>query len=363
MHTTYVKGIPKGISESELEKAHKQVMLQTLDDFSWLNTGETVLIKGAVNSKDKYPATTHPVSVRVLGRLIKERGGIPIFGDQSGIEYVVHTPKGVLRGSSHECFKATGLDQCDVACVAFEDDSWSDFTHFTHPKAANWPNGFYITSWIEKADHIISLPRISTHAQGGITLGAKSWVGILRQDSRMLFHAQGPFNIFIDYYARGAHLHANKTPGLDFFEMIAEIQLAISNKLRGTIFTATELQINMGPNKYLFNEYGIKLLKATLAKPDVSLIIGSQDPIAADAVALAFLIDCYRQTPWLQKSLQRLLITLNGSINELGSYNVWNNPFIAHSLNLGLGSRFDHPNSLLIDDAPGVGKRIIELTK
>ncbi len=363
MHKTYVKGIPKGISEKDLEKAHEQIMLLTLDNFNWLKAGETVLIKGAVNSKDQYPATTSPIAVRVLGKLIKDHGGIAKFGDQSGVEYVVHTPKGVLRGSSHECFKETGLDKCGVECVAFEDDAWDDFTHFTHRQAANWPNGLYITPWIAKADHIISLPRISTHAQGGVTLGAKNWVGILRQDSRMLFHAQGPFNSFIDYYARGSKLNERKIPGLDFFEMIAEIQLAVSGKLRGTIFTATELQTALGPNKYLFNEYGLKLFKAPQIKPELGLIIGSTDPVAADAVALAFLFDGYGQTPWLKKSLQQLLIALNGSIHKLGTYSVWSNPFIAHGLNLGLGNKFDHINTLILDDCGDLGKRIVDMTK
>jgi uncharacterized protein (DUF362 family) len=363
MYTTYVKGITKNTSEDNLEAILETFILQVLDNLNWLKSGETVLIKVVMNSPDAYPATTHPLAAKVLARLVQAKGGIPVIGDQSGVEYVVHTPNGILRGSSHECFKKTGLAKINANIVAFEDENWNSFTHFKDPQAANWPDGFYVTPWIEKADHIVSLPRISTHAQSGITLGAKSWVGILRQDSRMLFHAQGPFNAFINFHARGANLRAKKQSGLDFFEMIAEIQLAIAKKLRGTIFVATELQTTMGPNKFLFSEYGVKLFKTHIAKPEIGLLIGSQDPVAADAIALAFLFDCYEQTPWIKKILQKFLILQNGQIREPGSYNVWSNPFIMHGLNLGLGTRFNHPNALVVDDAGEPGKRLINLTK
>ncbi|MBD3281637.1 DUF362 domain-containing protein [Candidatus Uhrbacteria bacterium] len=363
MQTTYARGIPKGTSSQKLELYLEQFMLKVLDNFSWLKTGEIVLIKAAVNSPDAYPATTHPSAVEVLAKLIKDRDGIPVLGDQSGVEYIVHSPRGIIRGSTHDCFKQTGLSKASANVIAFEEDNWDDFHLFEHPKAANWPDGFYITPWVAKADHIVSLPRISTHAQGGVTLGAKSWVGILRQDSRMEFHAQGPYNAFIEHYARGSGLHAGNKRNLDFFEMITEIQLAIADKLRGTIFTATKVQTTMGPNQYLFENYGLKLFKAHVAEPETGLLIGSTDPVAADAVAVAFLFDCYKNhTPLHKKLLQKPVTILNGQIHELGSYNVWNNQFVAHGLNLGLGNKFSAGHKLVIDDAQELSDRLIKLT-
>jgi uncharacterized protein (DUF362 family) len=363
MTDTYVKGIAKGTQLTKLTEILKPFISKTLNDLNWLKVGETVLIKVPVNSTDPYPATGHPAAVAVLIHLIKQKGGIPIVGDQSGIEYVVHGPKGIVKGSTHDCFEQAGVKIKGAKYVAFEEDGWDSFVLVKHSKANNWPKGFYVTSWIDKADHIIALPRISTHAQGGVTLGAKNWVGCLREDSRMIFHAQGPFNFAIKDAAKGSGLQANKQPGLDFFKMIAELQLAIRAKLRGTIFVATKVQTTMGPNKFLFNKFGIKLLKAYEAEPDVGILIGSQDPVAADAVALAFLFDCYEQTPWFRKVLQKLVTLFNGQILELGSYSVWDNPFIAHGLRLGLGSRFDDANKLIIDDASGVSERLIKLTK
>jgi uncharacterized protein (DUF362 family) len=363
MTDTYVKGVKKGTQLTKLIETLKPFVLKTLDNLSWLKAGETVLIKVPVNSTDPYPATGHPAAVAVLIHLIKRKGGVPIVGDQAGIEYVVHGPKGVIKGSTHECFEKSGVKINGAKYVAFEDDGWDGFTLVKHPKANNWPNGFYMTSWIDKVDHIVAMPRISTHAQGGVTLGAKNWVGCLREDSRIEFHAQGPFNFAIKDAAKGSGLKAEKQPGLNFFDMIAELQLAIQSKLRGTIFVATKVQTTMGPNKFLLNKFGIKLLKAYECEPDIGVLIGSQDPVAADAVALAFLFDCYKQTPWFRKMLQKLVTLFNGQILELGSYPVWDNPFIAHGLHLGLGSRFDDPNTLIIDDAPGVDERLIKLTK
>ncbi len=363
MTKTHVQGIPKNTPLSELEEKLAAFFLRVLQDFNWLKTGDIVLIKAAVNSPDPYPATTHPSAVKVLAKLIKDRGGVPIVGDQSGVEYVVHSPKGIVRGSSHDCFKKTKLSQIDADFAAFEEDAWESFTHFTDPKAANWPNGFYITPWIAKTDHIISLPRISTHGQGGVTLGAKNWVGILRQDSRMLFHAQGPFDFYIKYKASSAGLHAKKIPGLDFFEMIAEIQLAVASKLRGTIFVATELQTTMGPNKYLLEDFGIKLFKSFQHVPNTGVLIGSTDPVAADAAALAFLFEAYKQTPVHHKFWQQVLLLANRQIKKLGSYPVWSNPFIAHGLNLGLGEKIDVSSSLIIEDAQELKPKLINLIK
>lgn len=363
MHTTHVQGIPKNSSQSALEQTLAAFMLRVLNDLSWLNPGETVLIKAAVNSPDPYPATTHPQAIKILASLIKDKGGIPVLGDQSGVEYVVQSSKGIVRGSSRDCFKGTGIDRIDIDLAAFEEDPWNSFVHFSHPRAANWPDGMYITRWIDKADHIVALPRISTHAQSGVTLGAKNWVGILRQDSRMFFHAQGPFNFYINYKAGEKELYSKPKSNLDFFEVIAEIQLAIASKLRGTVFLATELQSTMGPNKFLMEEFGIPLFRSHKFIPDTGLLIGSEDPVAADAVALAFLIDCYRQTPWLNKAWQKLLILANRRIQALDSYDVWTHPFIAHGTNLGLGSKIDHTDQLLIEDADDLQDRLLKLLK
>jgi len=364
VHQVLAQGIKKGTDTVNLIRIIREFALKIFDNLNWLKRGETVLIKLPVNSIDPYPATGHVLALTVLVHLIKQKGGIPFVGDQSGIEYVLQGPNGVVRGSTHQCFKQSGLWIDGVKYIAFENDAWRSFKHFQDPNATNWPGGFHVTRWINEVDHIIALPRISAHGQSGVTLGAKNWVGILRQDSRLNFHAQGPLYFYITYKAIGSNLHAERLEQLDFFKMITEIQLAIQSKLRGTMFIATEVQTTMGPNKFLLNELGINFFRSHVVKPETGLLIGSQDPVACDAVALAFLFDCYKHTPKMARFWQRLLMAVTGNFKELGTYSVWDNPFISHGLELDLGQKITNPhdpNQLSISDAPDLDRRIIDI--
>ncbi len=196
MKPVYVKGLPPTPDSEVISSAIRNLILKATDNLSWLSAGETVLLKPALNSPDPYPATTHPLALSVTADLLAERGAKVVIGDQSGIELVLHHPDGVIRGSTIENYARSGMgDRNDSRFVGFENGGWD--TGFFHHRSActpSWRHGFYITSWVKKADHIISLPRVSTHSQAGATLGLKIMVGMLREDSRMEFHANGPFN-------------------------------------------------------------------------------------------------------------------------------------------------------------------------
>jgi uncharacterized protein (DUF362 family) len=43
-------------------------------DFGWLASGDSVLIKPALNSGNPYPATTSPEGIGAMVALLKERG-------------------------------------------------------------------------------------------------------------------------------------------------------------------------------------------------------------------------------------------------------------------------------------------------
>ncbi len=342
MSTVHVRGVPKGAPEAELEKAVRQVFLSATEDLAWLKPGDTVLLKPAVNSPDPYPATAHPLAVKVTAEECLKRGAKVVVGDQSGIGHVMHTPHGVTKGSTLKNFEVSGVTNLvgpEVRRVAFEQEDWErDFFLYTSETAKHWPNGFYMTNWIRNVDHIVNLPRLSTHSMAGVTLGFKNLVGLMREDSRIEFHTQGPFFDFMKAWAKKENFKLDYPRVGDFFEKITEVALAVKDRLRCTLFVGTQAQLTMGPDKVSYRLLG-KALESLAATPEVGVVFASADPVVAEATAIAAMAEMYRGVPWRHRSFQKILMAMNGMAKELGTYNPWDNPFVAHALKLGLGER------------------------
>ena len=339
-----------------LEGRIKEIFLEATGNLSWLAPGETVLLKPALNSRDPYPATTHPLALKAVAEVLRDRGARVIAADQSGLEHVFHAPEGVIKGSSEECYDKSDMARAGVEFIALERRGWKEgFYKFQSPEASSWPDGFYLSNIVKEADHIISLPRLSTHAMAGVTLGFKNFVGLLREDSRSEFHADGPFyqefktmaaagNLPVDYVRRGK-----------FFEKMTEISLALREKLRLTLIVGTKAQLTFGPDK---NIYGFK---AYATQPDPGLIFASDNQAAIEAAAIAFLSVLYEKVPLQRKFLQGILFKLNPRIKRLGSFSPWKHPFVRRALELGLGDR----DSEIRWDAvpPELRKRMEEILK
>ena len=361
MKPVYVKGLTPDPDSGVISSAIRNVILKATDNLSWLSEGETVLLKPALNSPDPYPSTTHPLAISVTAELLAERGAKVVIGDQSGIEHVLHHPGGVIRGSTIENYAKSGMgDRNDSRFESFEDGGWdTGFFHHHSACTASWRDGFYITSWVKKVDHIISLPRISTHSQAGATLGLKIMVGMLREDSRMEFHANGPLNRFIIRSAKGSTLTSFDDGTGTFFEKIVEISDAIRDKLRLTLFLATEVQATFGPDRYGIRMGPIGLGRSYIVRPDPGLVFGSADQIVAEAMALAVLKDAKRSLPLLPRCLQRMILFQNPYVQNVDRTDVRDHPFIRHGMEIRLG---EMPGEMVFEDIPDtVQKRLGEL--
>lgn len=331
----FVQGVQKNADPEILKAAIKDVFLNSTDQLSWLKPGDLVLLKPAINSPDPYPSTTHPFSISVITNILREHGARVIIGDQSGVEHVVHGPKGIIKGNTRKNFEASGMSKdAHAAFMSFEEGGWEEgFHHVESEQTKSWQHGFYITNWIQKADHIINLPRVSAHAQAGVTLGFKNLVGLLREDSRLEFHANGPFNSFITKAAKNSGITVQDDKTNTFIEKIVEISSAIKDKLRLTLFTATQVQTTLGPDRHV-----LPFLSSHVVTPETGLVFASSDPVAADLFAIVYLTELYQsETPITQKLIQKILCSANGNIKELGSIRAADHPFIKHALALGLG--------------------------
>lgn len=340
----YINGVKKGASEKELSEAIRNAFLKATDNLSWLSQGDLVLLKPALNSSDPYPATTHPLSVQVTAEILKERGAKVIAGDQSGIEHVVQTQNGILKGSSRDCLIKSGLikaiQNSGIKFTAFEEEDWNKgFYHFQPAQKSSWKNGFFIARCIQKADHIINLPRISCHGITGTTLGFKNMIGVLRQDSRLELHKKAPFYFVADRSIKGGNLNAqDENHSNSFFKKITEISLALQKKLRAVLFVATKAQTTFGPDKFLLSMGKRRYFKSYTAEPETGLVLASSNPLACEVAALALLTILYSKTPLYHRMLQKILVLINGKIKELGKESIWQDPFLRHAIELGLGS-------------------------
>lgn len=230
-------------------------------DFSWLSPGDRVLLKLAVNKHNPFPATTDPWAVRCMVRILKEKGaGAIMIGDQSGVESVLWTRTN-KRGSSRACCDRAGLleaiTESEAAPCFFEESGYNAYFP-TQPKTSHhWKTPIYVTNAVKDVDHIVYLPRVSSHVLGDATLGFKLAVGFLREDSRRAFH-QG---------------------GENFYAMYEEINQVpeIKSRFRLVVSSGRKVLSNFGPDN------------GHVSEPDPGLLIASEDLFAHEILSYAWL--------------------------------------------------------------------------
>lgn len=219
-------GLYDGDGANALRQAVKRL------DFSWLRPGDSVLIKVACNSQYTHPTTTSPRGVSAFVAELKARGaGRVIVADQSGVEWVRNSALGRF-GATRDCFNQNGMIAVTNAGaeVYFFDEQPFDTGYFpaTLPSGHHWPRGMYLPTIVREVDHIVYMPRIGTHVLAGNTLGHKSAIGWLRDDSRHDLHNDAQF----------------------FYEKYTEINYTkeIRDRFRMAITVSEQLLLHGGPD-------------------------------------------------------------------------------------------------------------------
>lgn len=251
------------LAKGEHENAYAlyKKTLEAATDFSWLSKGDRVLIKIALNSGNPYPATTDPWSVHCMVKALKEKGaGRILVGDQSGFGTVQWT-KDRKEGSSRQLAKTAGLlkviEDSDAEPCFFEEYGWDAYRPAIPEGKHHWKRPIMVPTKLDEVDHIIYLPRVSSHILAGNTLGLKLAVGFLRSDSRGGFH-------------RG---------GKNFYAMYEEINHipSIESKLRLIVSSGRSVLTLFGPNE------------GPTVEPDYGLALASENLLAHEMMAYAWL--------------------------------------------------------------------------
>lgn len=204
-------------------------------DFSWLRPGDSVLLKVASNSNKPHPATTAPDAVVGMARALKKRGaGRVIMADQAGIEWVRYRKEGQLAGRGTDAImEGSGLAQAardgGAEMHTFDSQPFEEgYFAGTQPRISHWKNPVFIPRIVNEVDHILYLPRLSSHAVTGYTMALKLAVGWMRDDARLEFHQ------------KGASLYEKYTQ--------VSYMPEIHRKLRGAFFYVTDLLLDIGPD-------------------------------------------------------------------------------------------------------------------
>ncbi len=318
-----VVGIARGSSMEDATR--KAVELSGGMDF--IEPDQVVLIKPNCTGGARRPTTTDPEVLYAVIKLAAERGPRRILVSDRCFSPVFRpdTPKtvDVMEKVGHLDAVNQAISDCKAPVVAvglerpeeiFEELGVpADTPAWRRVKpegAEHWPNGFELAELLFQADHVINVPVIKTHFQAWFTMSMKSFVGMSSHDTRREFH--GAFkgnNSLFDQKAPGARRRRGRDGRrLDVEEVepmvnrVAELNLGLAPSLN--IMDGTESFVFGGPSD------------GDTVEP--KLIVASRDRIAADATGIA-------------------VLKRYGTERRLQRYSPWENPFIQHGIEIGLG--------------------------
>jgi uncharacterized protein (DUF362 family) len=302
---------------------------------AWLEPGQTVLVKPALNSAGQFPFTASPASCAVLVRMCLERGAAKVYvADEKGFEHTMlkHWKTGQFAGFEKDmtikAFKQTGIHDAvmqaagavssdeRVHITTFREEGWrrhefasaagrpalgttldKEWVRRQLRSAEKWSGekvrrkyiprlfdkrlkkatpGFFVPTLMDKVDHVINVFRVSTHVWSQYTMAIKNWVGIMRPDDRVWMHQ-------LNYLKNNRHerngfdeTHPIRSEPL-YHEQLADLHLPHIDKERLCVADATEIILTGGPDD--------------TDKPlcRTNLIMATNDVVAADVVSLAIL--------------------------------------------------------------------------
>ena len=255
-------------SEESCRKA-----LEAAADLSWVTPGMTVGIKANLvhAAKPEAAATTHPMLLKVLTDLLRERGAKVIIGDSPGGLY----NEAVLTKVYRTCgLEATGAELN------------RDFS----TKQVQYPEGhvlkqFTYTAWLDGCDGLINFSKLKAHGMMAMTAAVKNFFGTIPGTMKPEYHYRYP-------------------DPLDFAHMLVDLQEYFKPQLH--LVDAVTCMEGNGPTAGTPRQMG--------------LVLGSENPYDLDHVC-ARLIGLEPANVLTQKAaLARKLVTKTEFPEKLGGF-------------------------------------------
>lgn len=158
-------------------------VLAPLGGLDFVKPGMRIAIKANLITAKHYDAaaTTHPVLLAELCRLIRERGAQPIVGDSPGGPFLLT----YLKTTYH------------AAGMAMVEKAGGILNYNIKSRDADFPEGKILkkvtyTDWLASCDAMISFSKLKTHAMLGMTAAVKNQFGIVPGLMKSEFHSLYP---------------------------------------------------------------------------------------------------------------------------------------------------------------------------
>ena len=157
--------------------------LRAIDGLAFIKEGMTVGLKAnlvSFASPDKA-VTTHPVVLKVLCDMIRERGACVIIGD---------SPGGLYNSAFvTKVYRASGLYELEGEGVELNMDFSQSEVTFPEAKVAH---RFSYTAFLEKCDCIIDVCKLKTHGMMSMSCAAKNLFGVIPGTMKPEYHFRYP---------------------------------------------------------------------------------------------------------------------------------------------------------------------------
>jgi uncharacterized protein (DUF362 family) len=246
-----------------LEAVNRAIELAGGLDF--IQAGQKVLLKPAMNSANGFPATTDPAVVALVADLCWKRGA----------SRVIVADKPFFLKSAEVIFEHSGIGpaarKAGADVMPLDDVEWQEIHN---PQATHWKGSFAVPAMLSEIDHIIYLPTVRTHFMARFTMSLKNSVGLL-----------GRWNCFVMHVSQSLPEH------------IAEINLGVRPSFY--LLDGRKVFVQGGPDNGEVRETGI--------------VFAGKDPVACDALGLALLKtlgtrdDIQNLSVWQQRMLRRAI--------------------------------------------------------
>lgn len=158
-------------------------VLTPLGGLDWVRPGMTIAIKANLVSAmhpDKA-ATTHPVLLSSLVKLLKDRGAKVIVGDSPGGLY--------NHAYVNRIYAATGMKLVEQSGAELNQDFSQKQVRFEDAKVAK---DFTYTAWLDQADAIINFCKLKTHGMMGMSAAVKNLFGTIPGTMKPEYHYRFP---------------------------------------------------------------------------------------------------------------------------------------------------------------------------
>ncbi|MBQ7870801.1 MAG: DUF362 domain-containing protein [Oscillospiraceae bacterium] len=158
-----------------------EAVLEPLGGLDWVRPGMRIAIKANLVSamKPEKAATTHPVLLTALTRLLRARGATVVIGD---------SPGGLFNGPAlSHVYAATGMTQVEGA----ELNRNFEQREAVYPEA-HVARRFTYTTWLDEADAVISFCKLKGHGMMSLSAATKNQFGVIPGTMKPEYHFRFP---------------------------------------------------------------------------------------------------------------------------------------------------------------------------